>query len=123
MAGYRMDRLTEDIHRELTDILRGLKDPRIGGLVSIVRVEVSNDLSYARVHVSDMGGDVQQAVQGLKSAAGFVRRELSSRLHIRKTPELRFVADTSMEHSAHIAHLLHDIETKEHRPEEENGDG
>lgn len=113
-----MDRLTEDIKRELSDILRELKDPRIGGLVSIVRVEVSNDLSYAKVHVSDVGGDVTQAVEGLKSAAGFVRKSLSARLHIRKTPELRFVPDTSMEHSAHIAHLLHDIEKGQPRTED-----
>lgn len=113
MPGYRLGRLTEDIKRELSDIVRELKDPRISGLVSIVRVEVSNDLSYAKVHVSSVGGDTAQAVEGLKSAAGFARKELSARLHIRKTPELRFVADNSMEHSAHIAHLLHDIEKED----------
>lgn len=117
MPGHRLDRLTEDIKRELADIVRDLKDPRLGGLVSIVRVEVSNDLSYARVHVSTVGGDNAQAVEGLKSAAGFVRKALSARLHIRKTPELRFVPDDSMEHSAHIAHLLHDI-----KKDEDHGD-
>ncbi len=110
MPGYRLDRLTEDIKRELSDIIRTLKDPRISGLVSIVRVELSNDLSYAKVHVSAVGGDTEQAVKGLKNAAGFARHELSSRLHIRKTPELRFVADNSMEHSVRIARLLRDVE-------------
>ncbi|ADU28274.1 30S ribosome-binding factor RbfA [Ethanoligenens harbinense] len=113
MPGYRLDRLTEDIKRELSDIVRGLKDPRISGLVSIVRVDVSNDLSYAKVYVSAVGGDTAQAVEGLKSAAGFARKTLSARLHVRKTPELRFVADDSMEHSAHIAHLLQDIKKDE----------
>ncbi|MFT8889052.1 MAG: 30S ribosome-binding factor RbfA [Ethanoligenens sp.] len=113
MPSHRLDRLTEDIKRELSDIVRNLKDPRITGLVSIVRVEVSNDLSYARVYVSTVGGDAAQAVEGLKSAAGFARKTLSTRLDARKTPELRFVADDSMEHSAHIADLLHHMKKGE----------
>ena len=72
MAGYRIDRVTEDIHRELCDIVRGLKDPRISGFLTVVRVEVSNDLSYAKVYVSAMEGlaAAQNSVKGLKSADG-----------------------------------------------------
>ena len=113
MPGHRIDRLNEDVRRELADILRGLKDPRIQGLVSIVRVETSSDLSYAKVYVSVVGGDGPEAVKGLKSAAGFVRRELASRLEIRKTPELRFILDDSIEHSARIASLINEIEKDE----------
>ncbi|HCB99954.1 MAG TPA: 30S ribosome-binding factor RbfA [Ruminococcaceae bacterium] len=113
MAGYRLDRLTEDIKRELSDIVRELKDPRLKGLISIVRVEVSNDLSYATVHVSAVGGDTAKAVEGLKNAAGFVRKTLSARLRVRKTPELRFIEDYSIEHSAHIASLLNGIGKEE----------
>ena len=110
MAGYRIDRVTEDIHRELCDIVRGLKDPRISGFLTVVRVEVSNDLSYAKVYVSAMEGlaAAQNSVKGLKSAAGYIRRELSSRLSIRKTPELRFIADDSIAHGAEIASLLNE---------------
>ncbi len=112
MAGYRIDRVTEDIHRELCDIVRGLKDPRISGFLTVVRVEVSNDLSYAKVYVSAMEGlaAAQNSVKGLKSAAGYIRRELSSRLSIRKTPELRFIADDSIAHGAEIASLLNELE-------------
>lgn len=109
MAGYRMDRINEDIRRELSDIIRNLKDPRITGLVSVLKVEVTSDLSYAKVYVSVVGGSAEDAVKGLKSAAGFARRELSSRLMIRKTPELKFVLDDSIEHSARIARMLNEI--------------
>ena len=113
MAGYRIDRLNEDFKREISDILRGLKDPRITGLVSIIRVEVSPDLSYAKVFVSCVGGDTDMATKGLKSAAGFVRRELASRMKIRKTPEIRFIPDDSIAHSAKISRILKDIEKDE----------
>ncbi len=109
MPGYRIDRVNEDVKREISDIVRGLKDPRITGLVSSVKVEVSHDLSYAKIYASVIGGDPAEAIKGLKNAAGFIRRELSSRLNIRKTPELRFIQDDSIEHSAKIAKILNDI--------------
>ena len=116
MAGFKLDRVTEDVHRELTDILRSLKDPRITGLISIVRVELSNDLSHCKVFVSSMDGmeGAKQAVKGLNSAAGFVRREINQRLKMRRTPEFKFVADNSMEHSADIARMLNEIKEREH---------
>ena len=83
MPSFKIDRTTEDIHRELTAILREVKDPRVKDcLLSLVRVEVTNDLSYCTVYVSTMEGleRSKTAVQGLKSAAGFIRRELGRRL-------------------------------------------
>ena len=111
MAGHRIDRTTEDIKRELTDIMRSLKDPRVTGMLSIVRAEVSNDLSHAKIYVSAMEGQesAKRAVEGLKSASGFIRRELSHRLHLRHTPELHFIADDSIEHSARIFRQLHNL--------------
>lgn len=109
MPSHRIDRSAEDIKRELTDIFRGLKDPRITScLLSIVRVELTNDFSVCKVYVSAMEGIeyAQNAVKGLKSAAGYIRRELSLRLRLRHTPELRFIADNSIEHSADISRLL-----------------
>lgn len=109
MPGYRLDRLNEDIKREITDILRSVKDPRIKGLVSVVKVSVSSDLSYAKVYVSDIGGDVSEAAKGLKNASGYVRSELASRLHIRKTPQIKFIPDDSIEQSARISKMLEDL--------------
>lgn len=109
MPGHRMDRVTEDIKREISDILRNLKDPRIKGIVTVVRVECTQDLSYAKVYVSSLGSDASEMAKGLNSAAGFVRHELSSRIHIRKTPEIKFIPDNSIEQSFRIAKLIDDV--------------
>jgi ribosome-binding factor A len=113
MPGYRLDRLNEDIKRELSDIIRNLKDPRLTGLVSVLRVDVSGDLSYAKVYISAVGCDAEVARKVLKNASGFIRHELSARLTIRKTPELRFIRDDSIEHSARIAEILNHIDRDE----------
>ena len=113
MPSFKIDRTTEDIHRELTAILREVKDPRVKDcLLSLVRVEVTNDLSYCTVYVSTMEGmdRTKNAVQGLKSAAGFIRRELGKRLSLRHVPELLFKPTDSIEYGAHISKLLHDLE-------------
>lgn len=108
MPGYRNDRTNEDIRRELTAILRTVKDPRVTGLVSIVRVDVARDLGSAKVYVSSMDGldAARQAVEGLTSAAGYMQRQLGQALRLRCVPQLRFVADDSIEHSAEIARTL-----------------
>lgn len=108
MAGYKIGRITGDIQRELADILREVKDPRVSSLLSIVKVDVSGDLSYAKIYVSAIEGEASTAesVKGLKSAAGFIRRELGHRLQLRKVPELRFVADDSIAQSAHISGII-----------------
>lgn len=111
MPSHRMGRTTEDIRRELTAIFRELKDPRVQGLISIVRVDVSSDLSYCTVFISAMEGleRAKQAVQGLKSASGFVRRELGQRLRLRHVPEMQFKATDSIEYSANISKILNDL--------------
>ncbi|MBE6753429.1 MAG: 30S ribosome-binding factor RbfA [Ruminococcaceae bacterium] len=111
MANHRTSRLNEDIMRELCAILRTLKDPRISSMLSVVKVDVTNDLSYATCYVSALEGReaTAQSVKGLRSAAGYVRRELGRSLELRHVPEVRFVADDSIEHSAHINQLLRDI--------------
>ena len=116
MPNYRMDRTGEDIMRELTAILRTVKDPRVTDtLLSIVRVDVTRDLSYATVYISSMSGidAAKEAVKGLKSAAGYMRRELGMALKLRHTPELRFVADDSIEYSTNIAAMLNKISKTE----------
>ena len=116
MPSHKLDRTTEDIHRELSALLRELKDPRVHqGLISIIRVDVTNDLSYATVYVSAMQGidQAKTAVQGLKSAAGFLRRDLGHRLHIRHVPELHFQATDSVEYSANISRILKDLKEED----------
>lgn len=100
MAGYRISRVSEDIRREITALVRELKDPRVKDkMLTVVRVEVSSDASFAKVYVSDFNGidSAKEAVRGLAAATGYIRREVGSRLHLRKTPELKFIADDSVE--------------------------
>ena len=120
MASHKIERTTEDIRRELTAIFRELKDPRVtGAFLSIVRV--TNDLSYCTVHVSAIEGldKAKEAVKGLKSASGYIRRELGHRLRLRHVPELIFTATDSIEYSAHISRVLNSLDISESGEEED----
>ena len=112
MAGFKINRVTSDIKLALSDILREVKDPRISKLLSIVKLDVSGDMSYAKVYVSAIEGKdkTEESVKALKGAAGYIRRELGARLKLRKVPELRFVADNSIEISANISKIVNDFE-------------
>ena len=123
MPSHKIERATEDIRRELTAIFRELKDPRVNkAFLSIVRVEVTNDLSYCTVYVSAIEGmdRAKEAVKGLKSASGYIRRELGHRLKLRHVPELIFNATDSIEYSANISRILNslDITEIEEEPDE-----
>ena len=123
MPSFRLDRTSEDVKRELTDIMRTLKDPRINGLLSILKVDLSKDLSLCRVYVSSLDEQAEalwqdvkdgvdaakSAVEGLNNAAGYVRRELGQRIKLRRSPQIQFIADDSIEHSAHINQMIHDL--------------
>lgn len=108
MAKERINKINEEVRRELSAILRDVKDSRIPIMTSIVAVNVTNDLSYAKVYVSVMGDESIQkkALEGLKSASGFMRREIGRRISIRHTPELIFDIDHSIEHGAHINDVI-----------------
>lgn len=113
MAGYKINRVTSDIKIALSELLREVKDPRVSKLISIVKLDVSGDMSYATVYVSAIEGNdkTQESVKALnKSASGYLRRELGSRMKLRKVPELRFVADNSIENSAHIQRIIDSFE-------------
>ena len=115
MAGYRVSRVSEDIRREITAIVRELKDPRVAGkMLTVVRVEVSSDASFAKVFISDFGGieNAKEAVKGLAAATGYIRREVGQRLHLRKTPELKFVADDSVERGFNMFKKLDEAESR-----------
>lgn len=114
MANNRMGRINEEIQRELSALLRTVKDPRVHGLVSITHVDTTADLRYAKVFVSVLDqSDSREVIRGLKSAGGYLRRELGRALSLRYTPELVFQADDSIDKGTHILKLLNDIDKRE----------
>ena len=112
MASNRIGRINEEIQRELADQLRRLKDPRVSqvGMVSITRVDTTGDLRYSKIYVSVLDKNQEKDVlKGLKSASGFLRRELGSRINLRYTPELQFILDDSIAYGAHILDMLNHV--------------
>lgn len=106
----RIDKINEEIRHCLASLLATVKDPRVHGVVSIVHVDTTPDLKQARIYVSVLNdSDTQEVLKGLKSAAGFLRRELGRNLDLRNTPELLFVRDESIKYGSHILDLLHTI--------------
>lgn len=115
MKSYKKKRDSEDIRRELSIIINKLKDPRLKNeMVSVIRVETSNDFSYCKVYISDLNGYNQalEDVKILKNAKGFIRHELSERLEIRHTPDLVFNATDSIEVGANISKIIEDLKKK-----------
>ena len=110
MASNRINRINEEIQKELSSLFRTLKDPRVqGGMVTITHVDTTTDLRWCRVFVSVLDKTQEQdVIKGLKSAAGYLRRELGAAVKLRYTPELQFVADDSIEYGAHILEMLRD---------------
>jgi ribosome-binding factor A len=122
MANNRIGRINDEIQRELSNQIRSLKDPRVSecGMVSITRVDTTGDLRYARIYISVLDKTREKEVlKGLKSASGFLRRELGSGLQLRYTPELQFVADDSIAYGAHILEVMHKVEEKDKKADEE----
>ena len=111
MAKERINKINEEVMRELAVIIRELKDKRIPMITSVVSVNVTNDLSYAKAYISVFGDEQVQkdAIAGLKSASGFIRREIGHRLNLRHTPEFIFELDHSIEHGTKITQMLRDI--------------
>lgn len=115
MSKLRAEKLQALIKQELSNMLiRDVKDPRVK-FVTITGVEVSNDLSYAKVYVSLYGSEKQQAQawKGLQHGLGYFRTEIAKRIDLRVAPQLSFHKDTSMEYSAHIESLLHELKKEE----------
>jgi ribosome-binding factor A len=109
VAGHRHERVAEEIRHEVGAMVAGeLKDPRIGGLVTITEVRVTPDLKHARIFVSVLGSEAEQksAIQGLEAASGFIRHELTERIQLRRAPEVHFILDHSEEYGQHIEDLL-----------------
>ena len=121
MAKHRSDRINEEVMRELAEIIRSLKDPRIPEMTSVIRVTVTPDLKFAKAHISVLGDEAAQkaCITGLQSAAGFVRREISRRIDLRITPEFTFVLDDSVARGAHIAQVLKGLQIPDESEEPE----
>lgn len=113
MPSNRIGRINEEIQRELSSLIRTVKDPRVAdaGMVSVTAVETTPDLKYAKIYVSALDKSASaQVLKGLKSASGYLRRELGQALNLRNTPELTFVRDDSIDKGAHILDMLRDPE-------------
>lgn len=109
MSATRMASINEAIQRALSELIRTVKDPRVTGLISVTRVDTTNDLKYAKVYISVLDkSNADQVIKGLKSAAGYLRHELGRAVDLRSTPELTFVRDDSIDHGAHILSILRD---------------
>jgi ribosome-binding factor A len=105
----RLERLNEQMRRDVSEILRNeVKDPRVG-LITVTEARVSSDLSYARLYVRALDGNEEGMLEGLKAATPYIRRELGKRLSIRHIPELRFEADRALQHALHIEKLLSEV--------------
>lgn len=123
MASNRIGRINEEIQRELSDLIRGLKDPRVQTMLSITRVDTTSDLRYAKVHISVLEESREnEAMKGLRSASGWLRRELGQKLQLRYTPELVFELDDSLKYGAHMYDLLSRLSAQEKREEPEHDD-
>ena len=124
MSKKRLARLSEQLKREISDVLRrGVKDPRLAVTPTVTDVEVSEDLWSARVYVRVRGGEEEQdqALEGLESAGPFIRRELGKVLHLRRIPELHFRRDRSLEHAQRIEEILGELHRAGEGDEGEGG--
>lgn len=122
MASYnRTRRIAEEIRKVVsTMLISGIKDPRITSMVSVTDVEVTNDLSYAYVYVSILGGDEESTLDGLKSACGYIRREVGKNIKIRHTPEIIFKIDDSLLKGMYMDELIKKVNNGYKDSSEEN---
>ena len=120
MAKYRQGRINDEVQKEMAQIVREIKDPRVSGkMICITAAQVTPDLKFAKIYYSVLGGDKKEVAKGLKAASGFIRRELANSLNLRITPELTFVADDSVAYGAHIASILNTLDIKPEEDEDE----
>lgn len=114
MPSVRGEKINNELKKELSVLIRDIKDPRVPSLCSVIKCEVTKDLKFAKVYVSVMGSEKQKtdAIKGLKNAASYLRREVSRNLKLRATPELNFVLDNSIEYGSHIMDVIKSISSE-----------
>lgn len=121
----RISRVNDEIFKEISQIVRAeLKDPRIGAMTSVVRVDTTQDLKYCKVYVSVLGDEAQKesVMKGLKNAGGFIRHLIAERVNLRITPELIFKLDESAEYAVHMEQLMRQI-SQDRKEREEAHEG
>ncbi|MBM7868986.1 ribosome-binding factor A [Clostridium pascui] len=122
MAKHRAGRINEEVRREVSDIIqRELKDPRVNTMVSVTKVDVTKDLSYAKVYVSIFGDEESKntTLQALKNSSGFIRREVGHRIKLRVTPQILIELDNTIEQGMHIDEILSKIKKEQDRNDNE----
>lgn len=124
MASARLQRTNEDIKLAMSALLREIKDPRVQqGMISITAVDTTGDLKYCKIYLSVLGlKSEKEMLKGLRSASGWLRRELGSRLRLRNVPELVFALDKSIEHGAHINDIINSLNISGETDEDTNDD-
>ncbi len=120
MASNRINRINEEIQKALAELLRTVKDPRVSGtMISITRVETTPDLRFSKINVSFLEENkAKDAMKGLDSASGYLRRELGRVLDLRHTPQLQWALDDSITYGAHMLELINSLDTGTHEDEE-----
>lgn len=117
-------RINSEVQKEIADIIRSdIKDPRIKPMTSVTGADVTNDLKYCTVYVSVLGNEeeAKETLEGLKNAAGFIRRELALKLNLRNTPELRFILDNSLEYGMKMSKLIDEVMHKDEDSSDKTG--
>ena len=114
-------RINDEVRKNLAQILRDIKDPRVSPMTSVTMVEVAPDLKTCKVWISVLGSQeaVQETMQGLKSANGFIRRELAHRVNLRNTPELMFIPDDSIAYGVEMSHRIDEVVAADEAADEE----
>ena len=119
-------RINAEVQKELSNIIRGeIKDPRIHPMTSVMAVEVAPDLKTCKAFISVLGSEEskQSTIKGLKSAEGYIRRQLAKNLNLRNTPEIRFILDESIEYGVNMSRLIDDVIERDHSKGTESEDG
>ena len=112
MGGFREERINEEVKRELTAVIREIKDPRVkSAMVSVLKTVVTKDLKYCKVYISVLGSEEakKDVIKGLESAKGYIRKEISFRLSLRITPQFNFVIDNSLEEGDRILNIMNNL--------------
>ena len=125
MSKHRLNRINEEMKKELANILREIKDPRVQAMVSVTDVDVTNDLKYAKIYLSVFGTnktEEAETLEALNKAKGFIRHQLSRTLNLRNTPELRLIEDTTIDYGMHIDSLLREVLPEESAKKTDDAD-
>lgn len=119
----RINRISEEVRKAVSELLfNGLKDPRISNMTTVSRVDVSRDLSFAKIYISVFGDEKEKedTIYGLNNAKGFIRKEISNRIDLRHTPDPIFILDESIEQAINLSKLISEVNKDIHMDKDED---